>query len=62
MHHCPTCGKQLDDDVRFCPHDGTPIRDTAAGATVPTPHASGAGRPVLQLPAVVGGRYRLEEM
>ncbi len=61
MHQCPTCGKQLDDDVRFCPNDGTPIRETAVGATVPTP-ATGKGPPPLQLPVVVGGRYRLEEV
>jgi serine/threonine-protein kinase len=59
VHRCPTCGKQLDETIRFCPDDGTPLTDTAAlrGARTPT----GGGAKKLQLPVVVGTRYRLEE-
>jgi serine/threonine protein kinase len=62
VHKCPTCGKQLDPGTRFCPEDGTPLTDTAAATNVKTP----AVRPVskretLQLPVVVGNRYRLVE-
>jgi hypothetical protein len=50
----------LEGDVRFCPHDGTPLTQTTAEPTVTT----GEGRPRsadIELPVVVGGRYRLEE-
>jgi serine/threonine-protein kinase len=61
VHKCPTCGKQLDAGTRFCPNDGTPLTETAAGA-VQTPTSSRRAKPdLLPLPAVVGGRYRLTE-
>jgi serine/threonine protein kinase len=61
VHQCPTCGQQLDDAVRFCPNDGTPLSDTAAGAATRTPSGRVGSKRELQLPVVVGGRYRLEE-
>jgi serine/threonine protein kinase len=61
VHQCPTCGKQLDDGVRFCPDDGTPLTDTAAGNATRTPPGRAAQKGTLQLPVVVGNRYRLEE-
>ncbi len=66
MHQCPTCGKQLDPGTRFCPDDGTPLTETAPHGTVRTPAGttSNVARPKsvqLQLPVVVGNRYRLVE-
>jgi serine/threonine-protein kinase len=61
---CPTCRTELDDGVRFCPHDGTPLTETAMAAAAHTP-AGSQPRPKsqeLQLPVVVGGRYRLTEL
>jgi serine/threonine-protein kinase len=61
---CPTCHSELDDGVRFCPHDGTPLSETAQALGARTP-AGSANRPKsqeLQLPVVVGGRYRLVEL
>ena len=49
MPQCPTCGKQLEPNVRFCPDDGTPLTDTAATQT----HTPIERRPVtreLELP------------
>jgi serine/threonine-protein kinase len=60
VHRCPTCGKQLEDSVRFCPEDGTPLTDTAALRGTRTP--SGGAVKKLQLPVVIGSRYRLEEV
>ncbi len=63
MHQCPTCGKQLEPGTRFCPDDGTPLTETAH-ATVRTP-VTNPGRPKsvhLELPVVVGNRYRLVEL
>jgi serine/threonine protein kinase len=60
VHRCPTCGKQLEDSIRFCPDDGTPLTETAALRGARTP--SGGTTKKLQLPVVVGGRYRLEEL
>src|SRR5438105_4889656 len=60
---CPVCKQVLEAGVRFCPHDGTPLTETAAVSTESTP--TGPGRqsgPQLQLPAVVGSRYRLVEL
>jgi serine/threonine protein kinase len=61
MALCPTCNQTIDDTARFCPHDGTPLTETAASpsgvATTPGP---AAGIPDLPLPVVVGARYRLE--
>ena len=57
MAKCPTCGKRLDDTARFCPDDGTPIPQTAAGI-VEGNGVLGA----LVLPVLIGGRYRLEQV
>src|SRR5436190_7747794 len=61
MIQCPTCKQLLESGVRFCPHDGTPLSETAATQNVKTPVAR-PGVPDIPLPVVVGGRYRLEEM
>jgi serine/threonine-protein kinase len=62
VHQCPTCGKQLDDGVRFCPEDGTPLTETAAEVSFKTPAGdSKQRRPALSLPLVLGNRYRLVE-
>jgi serine/threonine-protein kinase len=61
---CPTCHNELDDGVRFCPHDGTPLSETAQAVGARTP-AGGHTRPKSQelpLPVVVGSRYRLTEL
>jgi serine/threonine protein kinase len=58
---CPTCGKQLDPGTRFCPDDGTPLTETAAAANVKTPATPRTKKETLQLPVVVGSRYRLTE-
>ena len=51
---CPTCHSELDDGVRFCPHDGTPLTETAmaGGARTPTgvPHRPKSQE--LQLPVI----------
>jgi eukaryotic-like serine/threonine-protein kinase len=61
VQKCPTCGKQLDPGTRFCPEDGTPLTETAATG-VKTPHMRQVSkRETLQLPVVVGSRYRLVE-
>jgi hypothetical protein len=60
---CPVCKQVLEPGVRFCPHDGTPVSETAAVSTVPTPTVPGRPSvPELDLPVVVGGRYRLVEL
>jgi serine/threonine protein kinase len=66
---CPKCKQILDEGVRFCPNDGTPLSETGATLTNPTPTDPPAGtsgsfeiRPAakeLELPVVVGNRYRL---
>src|SRR5262249_62027650 len=70
---CPTCKQMLEDGIRFCPHDGTPLVDTSAtrADSTPTnhPRLGGSGTPPggrppvreLELPVVVGSRYRLVE-
>ena len=63
MPECPTCGKSLDDDVRFCPVDGTPLTDTAAAQTnktVPGPDVNDSQE--IPLPLKLGERYRLIEL
>jgi tRNA A-37 threonylcarbamoyl transferase component Bud32 len=52
----------LDSGVRFCPHDGTPLTETASATGVRTPASSRPRSRELQLPVVVGERYRLEEV
>jgi serine/threonine-protein kinase len=62
VHKCPTCGKELDPGTRFCPDDGTPLTETAAVGAAQTPTTPRRKRPeTLQLPVVVGNRYRLTE-
>jgi tRNA A-37 threonylcarbamoyl transferase component Bud32 len=59
---CPTCQACLEDGLRYCPHDGTPLTETAAVRTDPTP--TGDKPPPaadLPLPLVVGNRYKLVE-
>ena len=59
---CPQCKQTMEPGVRFCPNDGTPLTDTAAAptvATAPTPYAAAR---TLELPVIVGGRYRLEKL
>jgi tRNA A-37 threonylcarbamoyl transferase component Bud32 len=62
MLQCPTCKQVLQPGVRFCPNDGTPLAETAAVSTVPTPAGARPASVQLQLPVLVGGRYRLEEL
>jgi serine/threonine protein kinase len=60
---CPTCKQVLAPGTKFCPHDGTPLSETCAVSTVPTP--AGARRPPpkeIELPVTVGGRYKLVEL
>ena len=62
MIQCPTCKQVLEPGVRFCPHDGTPLTETAAFAGVPTPTGERPASREIALPVVIGGRYRLEEV
>jgi serine/threonine-protein kinase len=59
---CPTCGKQLKIGTRFCPDDGTPLTETAAGTVVKTPVSRPLESRHVALPTVVGSRYRLTEV
>lgn len=61
---CPTCGKELDGSMRYCPDDGTPLVETAATTPQRTPTSPSATQKVqtLELPVLVGGRYRLTEL
>jgi hypothetical protein len=52
----------MEPGVRFCPHDGTPLTDTAAAPTVATPTTVYPASRTIELPIVVGGRYRLEHL
>jgi tRNA A-37 threonylcarbamoyl transferase component Bud32 len=64
MPTCPTCKQVLEAGVRFCPHDGTPLTETSATNTVRTPTGNFEVRPrsrEIELPVLVGGRYRLVE-
>ncbi len=59
---CPTCQTELEDGVRFCPHDGTPLTETGqAGLSTPSNPNAPVKSPQLKLPVVVGNRYRLTE-
>jgi serine/threonine protein kinase len=63
LQNCPQCQKPLEEGIRFCPHCGAPLTDTSATRADSTP--TGGHRPPsreLELPVVVGGRYRLEEL
>jgi serine/threonine-protein kinase len=61
---CPTCHHELDDGVRFCPHDGTPLTETAQAVGAHTPAGSHNRQKTkeLELPVLVGNRYRLVEL
>jgi tRNA A-37 threonylcarbamoyl transferase component Bud32 len=55
----------LEPGIRFCPHDGTPLTETSGVSTVRTPTGAQPERPPsreIELPAVVGGRYRLTDV
>jgi tRNA A-37 threonylcarbamoyl transferase component Bud32 len=58
---CPTCKQILEPGIRFCPNDGTPVTETAAVSTVPTPTGQGPKSRQIELPTVVGGRFKLVE-
>jgi serine/threonine-protein kinase len=51
----------MEPGVRFCPHDGTPLTETSAVRTVPTPTRENPATKEIELPVTVGQRYRLEE-
>jgi tRNA A-37 threonylcarbamoyl transferase component Bud32 len=59
MVQCPICKKLLPAGSRFCPNDGTPLTETAALSGVPTPSATFPSFSDIELPTIVGGRYRL---
>src|SRR5439155_24230670 len=61
MIQCPTCKEMLPANVRFCPHDGTPLTETAAVQQVATPVARPAANDI-PLPVTVGDRYELLEL
>jgi serine/threonine protein kinase len=62
MPDCPTCGKSLEQGVRFCPDDGTPLTETAAGAAAHTPARDRLPSRELELPVLIDQRYRLLEV
>jgi eukaryotic-like serine/threonine-protein kinase len=59
---CPQCKQTMEPGVRYCPHDGTPLTDTAVVPTVTAPTVLRHDEKALELPVVVGGRYRLEKL
>jgi serine/threonine protein kinase len=59
---CPTCGKELETGIRFCPEDGTPLTETALGSGIKTPLFRPPASREIALPTVVGNRYRLTEV
>ncbi len=61
MIQCPTCKQMLAPGVRFCPHDGTPLTETAAVQHVATP-ATRPGSRDIPLPVTVGERYELLQL
>jgi hypothetical protein len=61
---CPSCHKTLAEGIRFCPHCGTPLHDTSATRADSEPTCSST-RPQsreLELPVLIGNRYRLEDL
>ena len=65
--HCPTCNQEQEPGARFCPHDGTPLTQTSsASPTLAPPEITTTGQAPkskeLELPVLVGGRYRLMEV
>src|SRR5437899_2008742 len=61
MIRCPICARLLPEDVRFCPDDGTPLMATTVSGPPTATESAAVPQPPLQLPAVVGGRFRLVE-
>lgn len=64
---CPTCKQELEPDVRFCPHDGTPLTKTGSSQPTVAPAegtttATAPATKELELPVLLGGRYRLIEL
>lgn len=61
MIQCPTCKQMIDGNARFCPHDGTPLQETAAeqpsNSLTPAPPSTQE----LDLPVLIGDRYELQE-
>lgn len=67
MIQCPTCKKELEPGIRFCPHDGTPLTETASALPTLTPPERTTTYQTpeskeLELPVLIGGRYRLIEL
>src|SRR5689334_7136534 len=62
MIQCPHCKQMLEDGVRFCPHDGTQLSETAATVACATPSTTRLIARELDLPVVVGNRYKLVEV
>lgn len=58
---CPTCGKWLEESARYCPHDGTPLAETAAQTTKTYPGKTKQQDQGIQLPVLLGDRYELVE-
>ncbi len=59
---CPKCKQVLDEGVRFCPNDGTPLTETGMTKTDATPTGGRQPKGEIPLPVVVGNRYRLLEL
>jgi serine/threonine protein kinase len=59
---CPNCKEKLGAGTRFCPNCGSPLTETAAVSNALTPSGVRPRTVELQLPTVVGGRYRLDEV
>jgi serine/threonine protein kinase len=64
---CPTCNREQEPGARFCPHDGTPLTQTSSSSpTIAPPERTAPDdspeSKELELPLVVGGRYRLMEL
>jgi hypothetical protein len=62
VNQCPTCKAVLAPEVRFCPNDGTPLSDTAAQRATRTPSGQQPKSVEIELPTIVGARYRLLEV
>ncbi len=59
---CPQCKQTMEPGVRFCPNDGTPLSDTALAPTLTSPNTTRPPSKEIELPIIVGGRYRLEKL
>src|SRR5947207_14320849 len=59
---CSACSKELEDNARFCPECGKPLTETSSGTPTRTPADATKKKSDLQLPLVVGTRYRIEEL